>query len=358
VDGIRSWGAVALSIAFVCACEPSERQVGGPTELAVQAKVELEATAAATQEAPPATQGVPAMAPANVDPLPVFVVARLAHDSPVTDLAWSADGAVIATTSSDGELRLWDARSFALTRTIEGPPRADRFVVSISQDGATVVTNAAHEVRVYDGNTGSSRDVLAHEGPVLAVGVSPDAATIASGGIDGLRIWDADGTERRHVEQRGHEVLSLQLSADGRTLASGWGDQRVRLIDTATGKVTRTLDPGELPVRVVYAGDGARVAAPTGIAQLGIFTTKKGKISATIPLAHPLAFGAGGNLMLAAGPLEGSEFAVTLIDVGSGGIVRGFLGHTGEVTDAMFAPDASQFASASRDTSVLIWVAP
>lgn len=347
---------MALSITFASACEQREREQATP-----QAEIprDIEPPAAAATPGIPQAQVVPPRAePPPADPLPVFAAARLSHAVPVTDLAWSADGAVIATASSDGKLRLWDASSFALTRTIERPPGDDRPMVSISRDGATVITNVEHEVHVFDGDTGSLRHALAHEGQIFALDLSADATTIASGGVDGLRIWDADGSERRHVEQRDKQVVCLAFSADGQTLASGWGDRRVRLINAATGQLTRTLVPGELPLRLAYGGDGERLAARTGAAQLGIFATATRKLEAKVPLAHPLAFGAGGNLLLAAGPLEDSEFAVTLVDVGSGSIVRGFLGHRGEVTDAMFSPDGSSFASASMDGSVLIWMAP
>ncbi|KIG17054.1 High-affnity carbon uptake protein Hat/HatR [Enhygromyxa salina] len=349
--------ALALSITLPTGCEPSVERAPAPAKPASANGP----PSAATPQAPPAELAPPAEPPAPAEPppepLPVFTLARLVHDAPVTDLAWSADGAVIVTASSDGKRRIWDAHSHTLTRTVQGSP-GPAARVGVSANGATLVANAEHEVHVFDGDTGELRLRLSHEAPVLAVGVSADATTIASGGDDGLRIWTADGAERRHVKHRGAGVSCLQLSANGLRLASGWADGRVRLIDAQTGKVQRTIEASEAPASLAYSGNGERVAARIGAGQLGIFATATGKRSATIPVAHPFGFGADGNLMLATGEFEGSEFSVALIDVNSGGIVRGFLGHTDAVTDAAFSPDGGNFASASADTTVLIWAAP
>ncbi|PRP94847.1 WD40 repeat domain-containing protein [Enhygromyxa salina] len=342
--------ALALLIMLPTACERSADRAPAPgvaPPAEAKAQVELEPR-------PPAVDP-PSAEPSPADPLPVFTLARLAHDAAVVDLAWSADGAVIATASSDGKLRLWDAHDYTLTRTIEGLPSSGSRRVAISEDGGTVVTNVEHQVHVF---VGEAESTLTHDGPVFAVAVTADATVIASGGVDGLRIWAADGRQRRHVNQREASVSSVQFSADGRTLASGWGDGRVRVIDAKTGKIKRTIEISEAPSSVAYSSNGERVAARIGAAELGIFATATGKITAKLPLAQPLGFGAGGNLMLAAGPLDDSEFAVTLIEANGGGIVRGFLGHAGTVNAAVFSPDDNFFASASSDATVLIWAAP
>lgn len=356
---IGTRGALALLITLAIACDQGEPAPAKlePREAAATPVAKPEQPVAQPVAAPPADP--PTGPPAQ--PLPAFVLARLDHEGPVTDLAWSADGGVIATASTDGKLRVWDATSYTLTRTIDGPPGPGSPTIAITSDGATLVTHADQEVLIFDARTGSLRHTLAHAGSIFAVAVSASGTTIASGGVDGLRIWSADQidqTERKHIQQRGAAVVSLQLSANGNTIASGWDDKRVRLIDAATGQLNRTIKTGQPLLNLAYTEYGERVAAPTGAAQFGIFSTATGKLTATIPLAHPLAFGAGGNLMLAAGASDEGEFVISIVDVISSGIVRGFTGHTGELTDAMFSPDSATFATASLDHSVLIWVAP
>ncbi|PRP90210.1 WD domain, G-beta repeat [Enhygromyxa salina] len=359
----RLW-APALAAATLIGCGEGPRaEPSASVEAPPQARAG-ELRAPDTQPTPPEAKATPAATPTDQAPepsasapLPVFAVARLGHAGPVTDLAWSDDGATIATVASDGEVRLWDATSYALTRTLDGPPGEHRRV-ALTRDGATVVANAEHEVRAWDAKTGALRHTLAHTGETFAVAISGDGATIASGGADGLRIWAADGAPRHHVELRGKQVASLAVSGDGGTLASGWDDGRVRLYEAASGELTRTIKTGADPETLAYSRDGTRLAARSGDESFRIFDATTGKALAKIPLAHPLAFGVGDHLLLGTNTPGDGEVEVSVIDVGPAQIVRGFLGHEAGITAAAWSPDGNTFATASADTTALIWAAP
>src|SRR5436305_764672 len=83
-------------------------------------------------------------------------LARVDHDGPVRAVAFSPDGAWMATGSDDGSARVLDAAS------------------------------------------GAERARLDHDGPVGAVAFSPDGACVATGSDDGsARVFDAaSGAER------------------------------------------------------------------------------------------------------------------------------------------------------------------
>jgi WD domain, G-beta repeat/KAP family P-loop domain len=110
--------------------------------------------------------------------------------------------------------------------------------VAFSPDGAALASGGSDgSVRVWDARTGEQRAQLTgHTGTVLSVAFSPDGAALASGGSDGsVRVWDARTGEQR-AQLTGHTgtVLSVAFSPDGAALASG-GDQTIRIWNPRNG---------------------------------------------------------------------------------------------------------------------------
>src|SRR5262249_11478416 len=116
-------------------------------------------------------------------------------------------------------------------------------------------------------------------------------------------------------------------SADGRTLAVGCLDTTVSLWETATGRVQQTLSHGDVVTSVVFAPDGRQLA-----------TANNG--------THRRHGQAGA-------PRDRDK--VRVWDVAAGKEVRRLAGHRGGVFGLCFAADGRYLASASSDTTVLLW---
>lgn len=121
------------------------------------------------------------------------------HQDSITDLAWSPDGARLASASWDKSVRIWDLSGgpdkAQTTATLKG---YDRHVIGLawSPDGSVLATAGRDgTVRLWDAAGGAQIAVLgAHDGDVRAVAWSADGAQIVSSGLDGLvRVWDAAG---------------------------------------------------------------------------------------------------------------------------------------------------------------------
>jgi WD40 repeat protein len=116
-------------------------------------------------------------------------VARLTgHAASVNAVAWSADGATIATASSDKTVKLWDGRTFAPLDTLEtGEPVQtvslrplaieSIFLAAGTSDGAVHLFKRKRAKPVMR--------LAAHGDAVLAASFSPDGAWLASGARDG-----------------------------------------------------------------------------------------------------------------------------------------------------------------------------
>jgi WD40 repeat protein len=101
----------------------------------------------------------------------------------VDDLAASPDGTLIATAGDDGNVRLRDARTWALRRTLRGH-KAPVTSVDFSADGKRVVTASRDEdVRLWEVATGRTERTLHwHSGAVFDAAISPDGRWIVTAG--------------------------------------------------------------------------------------------------------------------------------------------------------------------------------
>src|SRR5262245_25913009 len=80
-----------------------------------------------------------------------------------------------------------------------------------------------------------------HTDPVNALALSPDGRFLVSGSEDlTLKIWDtATGNVLRTLSGHEKPVLAAAISPDGKLIASGSADQTVRVWDVVTGQSFR-----------------------------------------------------------------------------------------------------------------------
>ncbi|KXZ53844.1 hypothetical protein GPECTOR_6g762 [Gonium pectorale] len=188
------------------------------------------------------------------------------HSRPAVSLAWSPDGATLASADEGGGLRLWEGGSGECIAELKGHTDAVR-VLAWSLDGRTLASGGSDcTVRLWDTATGGCIAVLKeHKRAVSVVDWSPDGATLVTGAAsEGLRLWDVSagqlGASARTLPAQ--NVKCAAWSSDGRLIACGCTDSKVRLYDVKDGKCTIKLEdlPGEV-VALAWSRDGQRLAA-------------------------------------------------------------------------------------------------
>jgi WD40 repeat protein len=117
--------------------------------------------------------------------------------------------------------------------------------LAFSPEGATLASGSVDKsVILWDVISGRQKQTLTgHADSVWSVVFSPDGVTLASGGMDKTVIlWDAaSGRKKQTLVGHTSSVFSVSYSPDGTTLASGSADRTVILWDAALGRKKQTL---------------------------------------------------------------------------------------------------------------------
>ena len=183
------------------------------------------------------------------------------HSRPVTALAFSPDGVVLASGDESGEVRLWRAGTGELLSVLQ-PGKADNKVMALvfTEDGTKLIGAGLWEILVWELGTevsqpivtrleglpdlrnNDSATVFSPDGRFLASAVKPDSSRNHP---STLHVWDVDTanllTLQPHSDlesypKAGDWITSLAFSPDSTTLASGDTSEMIQFWDLGTGK--------------------------------------------------------------------------------------------------------------------------
>jgi eukaryotic-like serine/threonine-protein kinase len=336
------------------------------------------------------------------------------HPSSVNSIAYSPDGRRLASGSTVGVIKLWDADTGRETLAFH---HADGILgLAFSPDGRRLAAAGVNNiVKVWDLTTRNEALVLrGHKDTVASVAFSPDGWRLASGGGDGaVKLWDATaaaeavvlsgpfgggqndlafdpdgrklavvGTDRtvrvldtttgmEIITLIGHSgsILGLAYSPDGRRLASCGEDRTVRVWDATNGSELFCLRGHTASIQAVaFSPDGQRLAsisrgsAGGGRAVPGevvIWDLSNGQTVLTLPGRTELD-GDSGHAKVTFSP-DGERLAtsegrtVRVWNAGTGQVILTLPSLEGFVTRMAYSPDGSRLVAASQDGSVQVW---
>lgn len=208
------------------------------------------------------------------------------HGEVVTDVAVSHDGSLFAAAGADRIVRVWDAKTGNLVRSLQHPAGRiaaihfsplDNRLVSASSDGIVRVWNPQqHDHPAVELNHGSG---LSH------VRFAPDGKSLVSGSRNGgVRFWQTSSREQIGSLQSSRSgIEDLRFSPDGQLVAIATQDGAVSVWDAKTRELVRRIATNSRLLSVTFA-DAGTVAAGSYGSRVQYWSLESGERTAVVQL--------------------------------------------------------------------------
>ncbi|GAB4377930.1 MAG: hypothetical protein Kow00121_28710 [Elainellaceae cyanobacterium] len=241
----------------------------------------------------------------------------LSHPATVNQAMISPKGRWIATASSDGAARLWDAATGRLLQTFV--PQSQR-TIAAEQDTVPAVVAA------------NQSQLLADDPRPLLLDLQPSASVTQPPAIALTQAW---------VNALVTPIMQVQFSPNEQTLAVADANHQIWLWDITSGQIRDKLSIANteaVPSSTRGSGSSAEVSSP-----------EQRTVELTLNLTN--------HFLVATSPNASADgsYSASLWDIETGDRIGNLFGHQGQIEAAQFAPDGSYVVTADADGVIRLW---
>jgi len=282
------------------------------------------------------------------------------HSSWVTSVAINSAGSLIASSSLDDTVKVWNPLKGDVIFNLTGHAR-DVNAVAISPDGKTLVSGSDDcTVKVWYLPTGAlQRTCTGHARDVNAVAISPDGRLLISGGEDRtIRLWQlANGAPLRILPGVLSMIKAIATSPDGKSFASGGLDNKVRLWSLQTVEQQRLLSGHIQAINALaYSPDGQFLASGSRDKTVKLWNLSTGSMVQNFADhtrdVNAVVFASDGKTLFSGS----SDGTIKLWNVADGKVIDTLMGHTDSVNAIALSHDGKILVSGGSDNTVRVWV--
>jgi len=292
---------------------------------------------------------------------------------------YSPDGKYVATAGADQTVRLWDTTNWREFKVLQGHNGAINNL-AISSDGKLVATASDEGTgRIWEVATGKELTVLrGHSGPVTAIEFRQDGNRVYTGGNDKTaQIWEtATGKELKLMSGFNKPIkrilsskvftditLSLAPKEAGLTEDQVWmvSDGVWRSYDLNLGGGIGWIPYIPILTGVIFSPDSKLIAIGGTDGRVRLWDSTSGKLVRTLEGHHSIVILSGNagfspdGQRLVAGSNDSNDNSAIVWDGASGKQLQILKGHTKSLFTARFSPDSKFIVTSSADGTARVW---
>lgn len=282
------------------------------------------------------------------------------HLSPVSTVAISPNGKIIASGGFDNTIKLWNLQTGELICSIMGHSKPV-LEVAFNPDGKLLVSGSvANSIKLWDLSTQSLiRAFTGHSESVvsLSVDISPDGQMIASGSDDQkVKIWQLSDGKLLQTFKDSRGFNAVAFSPDGKIIAGGSSDNSVKLWDLASGALVNNFTGHTRDVNAIaFSPNGKILASASSDNTIKIWHLSSGKLIRTIyghsDWVRAVAFYPCEPILISAS----EDRTIKLWQVNTGELLHTLQGHSKDVNAISVSKNGETIVSGSSDKTIKIW---
>lgn len=300
----------------------------------------------------------------------VAALAAQSHEHDVTGVAVSPDGKLVASCSKDDTIKIWDAATGKLLKTLTAHEQ-DVYDVAFSPDGSKLGVGAFNHphpdrtVAIWDPKTGQPLHMMqGHDSMVFRVVFSPDGKLLAScGWRPAVILWNAETGEKVRELGAGEGARCAAFSPDGKTLAVGQEESVLQLWNVETGEKIRqsevhTEQRTEYLTRkytvygVAFTPDGSKLVTGGGDKKVIVWNAETGDKIREMKDNNSV----NGLLMLPDGKtVIAVQHNLSFWNIETGQKVKECQEHGSRANDVDCSADGKLIASGADDRMAFVW---
>jgi len=267
-------------------------------------------------------------------------------------------GNILISGGNDQTVMLWDVCNGACLKSLKGYSNAIEPVLFFNEE---IIIGGCEDgsIRFWNITTGLCQKILTgHTDWVRSITINQDRSILYSCSYDKtVRIWDiSSGICKQIFKEHKDCVKTVSINKDDTILASSGYDKEIKLWDISSGNYLKTLNGHSDKVQsVCFSPDDKFLASGSHDKTVQLWDYNEGTQIKTFKghnnWIRTIAFSPNGKLLASAG----FDMKVYLWDMVNFKNIGTFEGHTDDIECVTFSPDSKKIASCGCDCIVKLW---